>query len=420
MSLVLTAPAGLSSRWSHAMAGGLLAACGLVVLLVPALGCPGRKGARGPDGGGAAPSGAIVRRADFRGRFLLTGELKAVRSTDLVVPRTPSWQIQIRWMETDGATVQAGQKVLEFDNSSFTGELEEKRLAEAQAENALLAQEAQAAAAEAENRYQLAQRQSDLEKAKIDAAVPAELRPQRDHQEKQLALHRAQAQYENARETLDAQRRGAREEREVLRIQLEKATREVRIAEQSIGALVLTAPRGGILVVNDHPWEGRKLQVGDSAWVGLAVMSIPDLAEMEVDAMLVDVDDGIIAVGMPAVCTLDTYPDQSFPGVVKEITPIAQAMGRRSQRRAFRAVIDLERSDPERMRPGMSVKVEITTRTLAGVLLAPRSSLDLDVSPPRALLPDGGSVEVTLGLCGALECVVEDGVGEGTLLRSRL
>jgi len=400
--------------------------CGLrlaiAMLLLPLLaGCAGGQGARGSETEApAGPQDLRVHRGDFRGRFLLTGELKAVRSTDLVVPRTPSWEIQIRWMETDGATVQAGQKVLEFDNSSFTGELEEKRLAEAQAENALAAQEAQAAAAEAESGYQLEQRRIDLEKARLDAAVPAELRSLRDYQEKQLALERAQAQYENARETLQAGRRAAREEHEVLRIQLEKASREVKVAEQSIGALTLAAPRAGILVVNDHPWEGRKLQVGDSAWVGLAVMSIPDLTEMQVDAMLIDVDDGSIAPGSPAVCTLDTYPELSFPGVVKEITPIAQTVGRRSQRRAFRAVIGLERSDAERMRPGMSVKVEVLARALPGVLLAPRAALDLDADPPRALLRDGSLAQVRLGPCGALECVVEDGLGEGTLLRARL
>ncbi len=393
----------------------------LWMLLLPlALSCPGSRSASATEAGDKGQPGPVVRRGDFHGRFLLTGELRAVRSTDLVVPRTPSWQIPIRWMETDGATVQAGQKVLEFDNSSFTGELEEKRLAEAQAENALLAQEARAVATDAENRYQLEQRRSELEKARIDAAIPAELRSQRDHQEKQLALHRAQAQHDKARETLEAHRLATQEERQVFRIQLEKATREVKIAEQAIGTLVLTAPRAGILIVNDHPWEGRKLQVGDSVYVGLAAMSIPDLSEMEVEAMLVDVDDGIIAVGMPATCTLDTYPDQSFPGSVKEIAPIAQAMGRRSQRRAFRAVIDLERSDPGRMRPGMSVKVEIATGTLADVLLAPRASLDLDANPPQALLVDGGSARVALGPCGALECVVERGLQEGTLLRSRL
>ncbi len=37
-----------------------------------------------------------VRRADFVQRFLLTGELKSVRSDNILVPPNPSWNIQIR------------------------------------------------------------------------------------------------------------------------------------------------------------------------------------------------------------------------------------------------------------------------------------------------------------------------------------
>src|SRR5512137_738078 len=48
-----------------------------------------------------------VRRGEFRERFVLTGELDAVRADQIVVPRTPVWVIAIRWMEADGATVEA-------------------------------------------------------------------------------------------------------------------------------------------------------------------------------------------------------------------------------------------------------------------------------------------------------------------------
>jgi multidrug efflux pump subunit AcrA (membrane-fusion protein) len=98
---------------------------------------------------------------------------------------------------------------------------------------------------------------------------------------------------------------------------------------------------------------------------------------------------------------------------------VAQEVSRRSQRRGFRATIALEGSDPETMRPGMSVKVEILARTIDDALLVPREALDLSADPPQALLRDGGSKEVRLGPCDARECVVEQGLEDGTPLRSR-
>src|SRR4030095_10487701 len=59
--------------------------------------------------GGAAVSDLTVRRGSFAGRFLLTGELEAVRADKLTVPRIPNWQTTIRWMEAEGAVVKAGE-----------------------------------------------------------------------------------------------------------------------------------------------------------------------------------------------------------------------------------------------------------------------------------------------------------------------
>ena len=56
---------------------------------------------------------------------------------------------------------------------------------------------------------------------------------------------------------------------------------------------MLNAPRDGIIVIGEHPWEGRKFHVGDTVQPGWTIVSLPDLsAGMEVRAELSDVDDG--------------------------------------------------------------------------------------------------------------------------------
>jgi hypothetical protein len=45
------------------------------------------------------------------------------------LPRTPSWLLSVRWLIEDGVTVKKGDRVVEFDSSSFAGTLEDKRVA---------------------------------------------------------------------------------------------------------------------------------------------------------------------------------------------------------------------------------------------------------------------------------------------------
>lgn len=355
-----------------------------------------------------------VRRGSFTETMLLTGVLRATEAENIIVPRTPSWQVQIRWLEEDGSRVKAGQKIVEFDNSAFAGTIEDKKLALAKAEKEHLQQQAQNEAQEAEKIFQLERSLSELEKAKLDADVPKELLSLRDYQDRKLARDRARVAYEKAREDLESFRKTTEEDLAIYEATQEKARHEIRLAEDAIRALTLSAPRDGILVTSF--FRGAKVQVGDNVWAGLTVARIPDLASMEVEALLSDVDDGKVQIGMKALCRLDAYPEIEFPGTVRDVTPIAQETAPRSLRRAFRATIALDRSDPERMRPGMAVQVVVERHHVSDAILAPRAALIFDGGNPRALLASGEEQPVELGRCDALECVVSDGLTEGTHL----
>lgn len=391
-----------------------LALAGLVIL--PALGCASSS----PEPQAANPRDRElrVRRGTFQSHVLLTGELQAIEADRIVVPHTPAFRIPIRWMEEDGAWVTEGQKVLELDNTQFSGTLEEQRLAESTTLNQLMQKEADISVDSADKQFAVERARITLEKARIDASVPAEVLARREFQERQLALARAEVEHEKTLEELRTAREAGQAELEELRIKLAKVRDELRTAERAIDALILRAPRDGILSVAENRREGRKYQVGDQAWVGLSVMEIPDLSAMKVEATLSDVDDGKIEVGMQARCTLDTYPDEVFTGRVVEITPVASEQGWMSLRRAFDAVIELDTADPERMRPGMSVRVEVLAAPEQEALVAPRAALDFSGEQPTMTLANGTRVGVTLGACNAMECVVEDGPGEATVLRA--
>ncbi|HEY8022119.1 MAG TPA: efflux RND transporter periplasmic adaptor subunit [Thermoanaerobaculia bacterium] len=381
----------------------------LAALEVTAAGCAGARAEPVAD--------LAARRGDFRQRVLLTGSLESERSTELKVPQTPVWQLELRAIVRDGTPVAAGQPVAEFDNSHFTSDLEEKRLSAAEKRNDIVRQRAEGESADAEKAFAVEEKRAAADKARVKAAVPHGLLSERDYEDRQLDLRRAEVELAKAEADREAHRRASAADLELKQIELAKAEREISTAESAVTTLVLRAPLAGIAFVADHPWEGRKVREGDTLYPGQTVVSLPDLSSLAVEAALSDVDDGRLRPGMPARLTLDAYPDRSYAGRVTAVSPAARESARSSLLRTFQVKVELLEKDLARMRPGMSVKVEALGPEQAGVLLAPRAALDLAAAPPRALLAPGGSAAVRLGSCDALACVVLAGLAPGDRLR---
>ena len=357
-----------------------------------------------------------VRRGAFLSEVVLSGELEAARGDLLSVPPLPSWQTAIKWIAEDGAAVKANEPVAELDNSALTTDLDSKRQAAMQATQELQQKESEWKADLEQKELEVEKKKSDLDKAVLEAKLPKELLSGRAFEEKQTALRRTATEHEKAVDTLRARRTAIASERQNLLLEIDKTQREIFIAERAIEALVLRAPRDGIVVVKDHQWEGRKLQSGDPVWVGFPIALLPDLSSMRVNAALADVDDGKIAVGMPVTVTLDGYPDTKFAGRVAAISAVAQESRRASLRRHFEVLIALDRLDPSRMRPGLSARIVVRREHRPSALLVPRAALDFAGKKPRARVGEELK-DVQLGPCNALDCVVLGGLEEGTRLQ---
>ncbi|HEX6086440.1 MAG TPA: HlyD family efflux transporter periplasmic adaptor subunit [Thermoanaerobaculia bacterium] len=380
------------------------------LLLLPLAGC-----LSGYSDDDAPDERLRVRRGPFVHEVVLSGELEAARGELLSVPPLPSWQTAIKWIAEDGAAVKANDPVAELDNTALTTDLDSKRQAAMQAAQELQQKESEWKADLEQKELEVEKKKSELNKALLEAKVPKELLSGRSFEEKQTALRRTTTEHEKAVDTLRARRTAIDSERQNLLLNIDKTRREIFIAEQAIDALVLRAPRDGIVVVKDHQWEGRKLQSGDPVWVGFPIVLLPDLSTMRVNAALADVDDGKIATGMPVTVTLDGYPDTQFTGRIASISAVAQESRRQSLRRHFEVLVTLDRLDPSRMRPGLSARIVVRRETQPSALLVSRAALDLSGKSPRAKVGDELK-EVKLGPCNALDCVVVSGLEEGTRL----
>jgi HlyD family secretion protein len=366
--------------------------------------CNGAAGAR-------AVEFARVERRDIEDVFLLTGELQAVRSEELTVPRNDTGRVQIKWVAEDGSEVEANQPVCELDNTQVAQSLEERRLRLTQAQIALEGRESSLAAETSQKRFELEHAETEAQKAAIQAAVPAELQARKDWNEKQQALRRTESERAKARLGLQAFEQSSQADVEVLRIARDKAARDVSAAQESLSQLSLVAPKAGIVMLRNPPNEDRPVQAGDTLWPGWRVISIPDLSAMELVAVLPEVDDGRVMPGQKTRVALETDLARSFAGHVIEVAAVAQDARYAG---GFRVRIALDQPDPALMRPGLSARVEVVRRVFERALVVPRRAVvrtGNQTSVRRA--GRDGLAAVRVAACLPLDCVIESGLEEG-------
>ncbi len=361
--------------------------------------------------GAPTTSMAVVERRTVEDVFLLTGELQAVRSDEMAVPRVEGFRVQVKWLIEDGAEVAAGERLAELDNGQVAQGLEEKRLRLTEAQIAFEGREASLQAEASQKRFDLDKAETDAEKARIEAEVPVEVRSRKEWHEKQQALRKAEVDLEKARLALRAFTETSSAEVVGLRIARDKASRDVKVAEDALRQLSVVAPRPGIAMLGRAPNEDRPLQVGDTLWPGLRLVSLPDLTAMEVVAFLPEVDDGRVLPQQPARVVLDADLHHPLRGRVEEVAAVALDARYAG---GFRVRVSLDGARPRLMRPGLSARVEVVREVIENALVVPRRAILRADGNPRVRRADGGElVDVRLSRCLPLECVVAAGLREG-------
>lgn len=374
---------------------------------------------------------AEVERTTFVRTLVLTGEIRTADSVELLAPMANMWPIPVRSVLEDGTAVREGDVIAEFDSANLLGQLEasEQRLVQAQADLESARAKARIDVGDAE--FAVAEAESTLAKAQLDASIPADLRSEREVQQSKLDLQRAELELETARSKLVSQRETSDAEVGVAEVEVQKARAEVRRNRSYTEVVVVRAPQPGVVEIAFNNDEGRPYRAGDNVEPGRVIARFPDYGTLQVEGFLLDVDQGALEIGAPAEVVLDAYPERRFRGSVRFVQELAQQPNFRSSRRAFRVVVRLDERDEDIMRSGMSARALVpsvvgdpgepplalarSALDLSPSLSAPVDRTDLGRVRARAHGPDGW-VELEVGRCSELSCVVV-GAEEGDRFR---
>jgi HlyD family secretion protein len=272
--------------------------------------------------------------------------------------------------------VREGQPVLGFDTSDLENTLLEKMAERDSAQKELEKKQAELESLRGEDELRLAEAKAKARRAGLKVDVPAELVAAKELAEARADLDLAQREVSYLEKRLALRVREAEAEISALRNKRDRAASRVREVEETIRQMVVTAPRSGTVVYRSDPRREReKKKVGDSAWRGEKIVEIPDLRHMRAEGEVDEADAGRVAPGQPVTLRLDAHPDVIYTGRVHAVRGAVQKRSQGDPVKVVGLELALDRTDPQRMRPGMRFLGTIELDRVPRALVVPAGAV---------------------------------------------
>ena len=147
----------------------------------------------------------------------------------------------------------------------------------------------------------------------------------------------------------------------------------MKIAQTELDRTVIRAPIPGIAVLPEafRGGEKRKPRVGDIVWQNQPLVYLPDISEMVVKTQIREIDLHKVAAGKKVMVFVDAYPDLKLTGDVQSIGVLAESRTEsHTADKYFQVVVSVKEKD-QRLRPGMTARVEIECAKVEKALSIP-------------------------------------------------
>ena len=375
--------------------------------LLAALGCAGQD---------APADWVALQRGDLALGIEVTGELEAVNSDSLGPPLVSGiGEFKIARMAPEGLTIEKGQPALGFDTSELTRKLEEK-----QNERAAVAAEigkklSDAALARKDEELTIAETAGKLRKAELKAERSEDLTGSLELQLAKLDFELAQKELAYQQAKAKAQQQQDRDDLSALHFREQEAERRVNEIQSALPQLNVAAPRSGTVIYVTN-WNNQKKKVGDAVWRGEKVLKAAALDRMRGRGQIDEADVSKVALDQRVTLRLEAYPDVEYTGTIRDLGRLVERQAPDNPRRIVRTLVEIDQSEPARMRPGMRFRGTAQTEHLQNALLIPVSAIFLTEQGPVAYRRSrlgAEPVRLTLGKSNGEVAEVLAGLSEG-------
>ncbi len=194
----------------------------------------------------------------------------------------------------------------------------------------------------------------------------------------------------------------------------------VESQSQNLEQCEIRATVSGLVIYKDVFFgsEKRKVQVGDQVWPNQPLIMLPDLSKMVVETEVRETDIYKVEKNQQVVISADAYPELELRGEVDYIGTLAQEDEALRAGKHFTVTILVDEAD-QRLRPGMSARVELLVERLASAVYVPLEAVFERGGKHYCYVMNGGSPEpreVLVGASNENHIVIGTGVDAGELV----
>ena len=370
---------------------------------------------------------AEVRTGDFVDALEIRGNIRPLKSIVLSSPMQAG-ELQIVKLAKNGSTVKAGDVVVQFDGSLLQRTVQEKKSELRQADAEIEQSRAQGKITDEQNATALMKARYDIERAKLDVNK-GDTVPRLENENAKLSLADAQSRLRELEEKVKSDRTSNAADITARQRKREKAVFDLQRAERGLQSLELRAPSAGTINILPNfrassSWGNEpEFREGDRAWPGAAILELPDLSSVHLEARLDESDRGRLKKGQEAIVRIEAIPGRDFKARINNISVLAKVdfSSGWPPPRNFDLNLVLIDVDPK-IRPGMTGVARIATERVPGVLVVPAEAIFQRDGAPILYRLDGSKfveTRVDVQRRGKEQSIITSGVKPGDRIATR-
>ena len=333
-----------------------------------------------------------VHKGEFLVLIRCRGSLQARQSVGVFTPVVPG--LRIAWIAPAGETVNAGDPIVRFDSSTAKQQLMQKESQLKQAQLTLDQALAQSEITSQQDQTEFADAKFSLERAQVQVEQ-AEIRSRLQGEASRIDLGVAEQKLKVQDATVALHRTSEKSRLASLARQRDQAQADVDITRLRISQMELKAPGNGLLTLKTNcagavtTADCKPYKVGDSVSSNMVLGTLPDLASLEMDAQIQEVDRGRISAGQDVLIRVDALPELTIAAKVRGVSSLAETRMEYPYPRSFRAYATIPNPDP-RLRPDMNGGMDIVVSRIPNAISIPSKALFTRAGKPIVYLSEQG------------------------------
>jgi HlyD family secretion protein len=331
------------------------------------------------------------------GEFLVfvqcRGNLVAAQLVQLSAPIDVK-DLQIVWLVPDGSVVKKGQPVIRFDPSKSQQDLREKKVLLDQAKASLAQATADAKITADQDRLDVASAQYDRDKARLEASKKA-IVSSMDGEKSTIDLGLATEKVKVQEATMQMHTASATAKIASQKRLYDEAQAEYDRAVHRLKQMELVSPLDGIVSYRQNRSNGwanaQPYKVGDHVSAGVPIAEVPELASLQMESKVDEVDRGKIGAHFEVILHLDAFPEKNIAAKVVAVSPLTeQDFTEYPPTRTFRAFSSPNVIDGS-LRPGMNGSADIIQARLHDAIHVPAKAVFTEHGKPVTYIKEAGS-----------------------------